>query len=68
SLLATLNERERQVLRLRCGLVDGTKHSFEQISQVFGKSRERIRHIETAALRKLRPLAETGALRDFLED
>jgi RNA polymerase primary sigma factor len=68
SLLATLNEREQQVLRLRCGLVDGTKHSFEQISRVFGKSRERIRHIETAALRKLRPLAETGMLRDFLAD
>jgi RNA polymerase primary sigma factor len=68
SLLATLNEREQQVLRLRCGLVDGTKHSFEQISRIFGKSRERIRHIETAALRKLRPLAETGMLRDFLID
>jgi RNA polymerase primary sigma factor len=68
SLLATLSEREQQVLRLRCGLADGTKHSFEQISRVFGKSRERIRHIESAALRKLRPLAETESLRDFLAD
>jgi RNA polymerase primary sigma factor len=68
SLLSTLNEREQLVLRLRCGLVDGTKHSFEQISKAFGKSRERIRHIETAALRKLRPLAEGVSLRDFLVD
>ncbi|MGQ0482887.1 MAG: sigma-70 family RNA polymerase sigma factor [Pseudonocardia sp.] len=68
TMLSTLTEREQQVLRLRCGLVDGTKHSFEQISRVFGKSRERIRHIETAALRKLRPLAETEALREYLAD
>jgi RNA polymerase primary sigma factor len=54
SLLATLPAREAQVLRLRCGLADGVAHSLEQIGQLVGRSRERIRQLEIHALATLR--------------
>jgi len=68
ALLATLSERDANILRMRSGLLDGNVHSFEQIGRTYGKSRERIRHIESAALRKLRRVPGTEALRDYLTD
>ena len=52
--LAVLSERERQVLELRFGLVDGKDHTLEEVGQYFNVTRERIRQIESKALRKLR--------------
>ena len=54
SALAALSERERQVLELRFGLVDGRDHTLEEVSRYFNVTRERIRQIEAKALRKLR--------------
>ncbi|CAN5285358.1 sigma-70 family RNA polymerase sigma factor [soil metagenome] len=64
--LSTLDEREREVLRLRYGM-DGSKpRTLEQIGQEFGLSRERVRQIERETMTKLREPARTGALRDYL--
>ncbi|MDD2258915.1 MAG: RNA polymerase sigma factor RpoD [Bacilli bacterium] len=54
NVLKTLTEREEQVLRLRYGLVDGKQHTLEEVGKVFGVTRERIRQIESKALRRLR--------------
>jgi RNA polymerase primary sigma factor len=64
--LNVLNERERQVLELRFGLVDGKDHTLEEVSQYFDVTRERIRQIETKALRKLRHPSHSSDLREFL--
>jgi RNA polymerase primary sigma factor len=64
--LAVLSERERQVLELRFGLVDGTDHTLEEVGQYFNVTRERIRQIESKALRKLRHPARSRFLRDYL--
>jgi RNA polymerase primary sigma factor len=64
--LAALTERERQVLELRFGLVDGKDHTLEEVSRYFGVTRERIRQIEAKALRKLRHPARSRHLRDYL--
>ncbi len=64
--LAVLSERERQVLELRFGLVDGKDHTLEEVGQYFNVTRERIRQIESKALRKLRHPARSRYLRDFL--
>ena len=48
-----LSERERQVLELRFGLIDGKDHTLEEVSRYFNVTRERIRQIEAKALRKL---------------
>ena len=53
-VLLTLTEREEQVLRLRFGLDDGSSKTLEEVGQMFGVTRERIRQIEAKALRKLR--------------
>ncbi len=66
--LAILNERERQVLELRFGLLDGKDHTLEEVGQYFNVTRERIRQIEAKALRKLRHPTRSRHLRDFLED
>jgi RNA polymerase primary sigma factor len=65
-LLATLPEREAQVIRLRCGLADGTAHSLEHISKIYNRSRERIRQLEIRALDKLRHNTATEALQELL--
>jgi len=62
-----LPEREREVLELRFGLKDGVYHSLEEISNHFGLTRERIRQIESAALRKLRDPKRRNSLKDFLQ-
>ena len=54
NVLKTLTEREEQVLRLRYGLADGKQHTLEEVGKVFGVTRERIRQIESKALRRLR--------------
>ncbi|PIZ26365.1 MAG: RNA polymerase sigma factor RpoD, partial [Chloroflexi bacterium CG_4_10_14_0_8_um_filter_57_5] len=64
--LAGLSERERQVLELRFGLVDGKDHTLEEVSRYFNVTRERIRQIEAKALRKLRHPTRSRHLRDYL--
>jgi RNA polymerase primary sigma factor len=66
SSLASLSERERQVLELRFGLIDGHDHTLEEVSQYFNVTRERIRQIEAKALRKLRHPSRSSDLREFL--
>jgi RNA polymerase primary sigma factor len=66
SALAVLSERERQVLELRFGLMDGKEHTLEEVGQYFNVTRERIRQIESKALRKLRHPTRSRFLRDFL--
>ena len=65
SLLAALPPREAQVLRLRCGLADGVAHSLEQVGQVLGRSRERIRQLEIRALATLRLNPDLDLLHDY---
>lgn len=66
-VLDTLTSREEQVLRLRFGLDDGKPRTLEEVGQVFGVTRERIRQIEAKALRKLRHPSRSKKLKDFLE-
>ena len=67
-VLLTLTEREEQVLRLRFGLDDGSPKTLEEVGQMFGVTRERIRQIEAKALRKLRHPSRSRKLKDFLND
>ena len=65
-LLGMLNERQRQVLRLRFGMEDGRCYSLEQIGSFLGISKERVRQIEKQAMDKLQKLGERVGLEDFL--
>jgi len=67
SVLATLNPRERDVLRLRYGLDDGRMKTLEDIGQIFEVTRERIRQIESKALRKLRHPNRNGVLKEYIK-
>ena len=67
-VLSTLTEREEKVLRLRFGLDDGQRRTLEEVGQIFGVTRERIRQIEAKALRKLRHPSRSRKLKDFLTD
>ncbi len=67
-VLMTLTEREAQVLKLRFGLIDGTCRTLEEVGQIFGVTRERIRQIEAKALRKLRHPSRSKKLKDFMVD
>jgi RNA polymerase primary sigma factor len=64
--LTALSERERQVLELRFGLIDGKDHTLEEVSRYFNVTRERIRQIEAKALRKLRHPTRSRHLREYL--
>jgi RNA polymerase primary sigma factor len=67
--LARLDERERMVIKLRKGLVDGREHTLEEVGQYLRVTRERVRQIETKALRKLKYFeSRTRSLRDYLDD
>ena len=68
SVLETLTEREEKVLRLRFGLEDGQCRTLEEVGQIFGVTRERIRQIEAKALRKMRHPSRSKKLKDFLTD
>jgi len=63
-----LTDRERQILSLRFGIHDGSPKTLEEVSQVFSVTRERIRQIEIAALRKLRKSQFSDSLRDWIGD
>ena len=67
-VLDTLTDRERRVLQLRFGLVDGHARTLEEVGQSFGVTRERIRQIEAKALRKLRHPSRSKKLKDYLDD
>ena len=64
-ILNTLTEREADVLRLRFGMYDGKTHTLEEVGQIFGVTRERIRQIENKAIRKLRHPRREKKIRDF---
>jgi len=66
-VLHTLSEREKEVIRLRFGLVDGQPRTLEEVGKKFGVTRERIRQIESKTLSKLRHPSRSQKLRDYLE-
>ena len=65
-ILDSLSDRERRVLDMRFGLLDGQGRTLEEVGQAFGVTRERIRQIEAKALRKLRHPIRSRKLRDYL--
>ena len=67
-VLLTLTEREEKVIRLRFGLEDGKSRTLEEVGQMFGVTRERIRQIEAKALRKLRHPSRSRKLKDYMSD
>jgi RNA polymerase primary sigma factor len=67
SVLHTLSEREKKVIQLRFGLIDGHPRTLEEVGREFGVTRERIRQIESKTLSKLRHPSRSQKLRDYLE-
>jgi len=67
-VLSTLTEREKKVLQMRFGLLDGMTKTLEEVGKEFNVTRERIRQIEAKALRKLRHPSRSRKLKDFMED
>ena len=64
-ILGTLTDREADVLRMRFGMYDGRTHTLEEVGQIFGVTRERIRQIENKAIRKLRNPSRAKKIKDF---
>jgi RNA polymerase primary sigma factor len=67
SVLDSLTEREKKVIELRFGLIDGHPHTLEEVGAAFGVTRERVRQIEVKTLAKLRHPSRARKLRDYLE-
>ena len=67
SVLHTLSDREKKVIQLRFGLMDGHPRTLEEVGREFGVTRERIRQIESKTLSKLRHPSRSQKLRDYLE-
>lgn len=67
-VLATLNEREEQVIRLRFGFDDNNTRTLEEVGEAFGVTRERIRQIEAKAIRKMRAPSKSILIKDYKED
>jgi RNA polymerase primary sigma factor len=67
-VLRTLTPREEKIMKMRFGLEDGSEHTLEEVGLEFAVTRERIRQIETKALRKLRHPSRSRKLRSFLDD
>jgi len=67
-VLDDLNTREKRVIQLRFGLLDGQPRTLEEVGRVFGVTRERIRQIESKTLSKLRHPSRSGRLRDYMDE
>jgi RNA polymerase primary sigma factor len=67
-VLDDLNTREKRVIQLRFGLLDGQPRTLEEVGRVFGVTRERIRQIESKTLSKLRHPSRSGRLRDYIDE
>lgn len=67
SVLNTLDERERKILELRFGIHDGTTRTLEEVGSEFNVTRERVRQIESKALRKLRHPTRSRRIKQFLD-
>ena len=67
SVLNTLDERERKILELRFGITDGTTRTLEEVGSEFNVTRERVRQIESKALRKLRHPTRSRRVKQFLD-
>jgi RNA polymerase primary sigma factor len=65
--MSTLNYREREILRLRYGLTDGYAYTLEEVGKIFCVTRERVRQIETKAVRKLQQPYRARTLQSFVE-
>ena len=65
--LEELNDREKEVVRMRFGLIDGRARTLEEVGRAFGVTRERIRQIESKTLAKLRHPQRSEKLRDYLD-
>ena len=65
--MASLNYREREILRLRYGLADGYAYTLEEVGKIFSVTRERVRQIESKAVRKLQQPYRARALASFVE-
>ena len=66
-MLRALNYREREIIRLRYGLVDGYAYTLEEVGKIFSVTRERVRQIEAKAVRKLQHPIRSRRLSNFLE-
>ena len=66
-VLETLDERERKILELRFGITDGSSRTLEEVGEEFSVTRERVRQIESKALRKLRHPTRSRRLKTFLD-
>lgn len=66
-ILSSLSEREKRVIELRFGLIDGVPKTLEDVGKEFDVTRERIRQIEAKAIRKLRRPGKGDKVKDFLE-